>query len=67
MSSDTLTIVIAIIGTGITLGLVIVPSLRELHRDVAGLRERMARIEGLFEGFTQRKSTSETNTTGSAA
>jgi len=25
-----------------------------LHRDVAGLRERMARIEGLFEGFTAR-------------
>ena len=25
-----------------------------LHRDVAGLRERMARLEGLFEGFTGR-------------
>jgi len=23
-----------------------------LHRDVADLRERMARLEGLFEGFT---------------
>ena len=26
-----------------------------LHRDVADLRERMARIEGLFEGFTRRE------------
>ena len=23
-----------------------------LHRDIASLRERMARIEGLFKGFT---------------
>jgi len=23
-----------------------------LHRDMADLRERMARLEGLFEGFT---------------
>ena len=27
-----------------------------LHRDVTDLRERMARIEGLFEGFTRRES-----------
>ena len=27
-----------------------------VHRDVADLRERMARIEGLFEGFTRRES-----------
>ena len=26
-----------------------------LHRDVADLRERMARIEGLFEGFMRRE------------
>ena len=25
-----------------------------LHRDVADLRGRMARLEGLFEGFTRR-------------
>ena len=24
------------------------------HRDIADLRERMARLEGLFEGFTKR-------------
>lgn len=26
-----------------------------VHRDMADLRERMARIEGLFEGFTRRE------------
>ena len=26
-----------------------------LHRDVADLRGRMARLEGLFEGFTRRE------------
>ena len=26
-----------------------------VHRDVADLRERMARLEGLFEGFTRRE------------
>ena len=61
MSPDTLTIVIAIVGTGLVLAGLIVPSLRELRRDVAGihrdigdLRELMARLEGLFEGFTRR-------------
>ena len=28
-----------------------------VDRDVADLRERMARLEGLFEGFTRREST----------
>ena len=55
MSSDTIAIVAAIVGTGIVLAGLIVPSLRELRRDVAGLRERMARLEGLFEGFTRRE------------
>ena len=26
---------------------------RDVHRDIADLRERMARLEGLFEGFTK--------------
>ena len=30
---------------------------RSLHQDIADLRERMARLEGLFEGFTGRKET----------
>ena len=55
MSPDTIAIVIAIIGTGIALAVLIVPSLRELRRDVGDLRERMARLEGLFEGFTRRE------------
>ena len=61
MSPDTLTIVIAIVGTGLVLAVLILPSLRDLRRDIAGihrdvgdLRERMARLEGLFEGFTRR-------------
>ena len=33
-----------------------------LYRDVAGLRERMVRLEGLFEGFTRRKSAPGTGT-----
>ena len=27
----------------------------EILDDIAGLRERMARLEGLFEGFTKRE------------
>lgn len=30
---------------------------RSLHQGIADLRERMARLEGLFEGFTGRKET----------
>lgn len=30
-----------------------------LHRDVADLRERMARLEGLFDGFTRREPAAE--------
>lgn len=29
--------------------------LAELRKEVAELRERMSRLEGLFEGFTQRR------------
>lgn len=31
------------------------PELRSLRQEVNGLRERMARLEGLFEGFTGRQ------------
>ena len=34
---------------------VIVGFLWSLHRDVSDLRERMARLEGLFRGFTGRQ------------
>ena len=49
---------IAIIAIGVTL----IGFMWNLHRDmsslnqqIAGLRERMARLEGLLEGFTGRK------------
>ena len=32
----------------------VVGFLWNLHRDMSDLRERMARLEGLFEGFTKR-------------
>ena len=49
MSGDTAAIIIAIIGTGVALGLLIVPGQREIRRDIARLRERMARVEGAVE------------------
>ena len=63
---------IATIGTAIALAAVILPSLHAIrrdiagvhrdiagvHRDIADLGERMARLEGLFEGFTRRESAS---------
>ena len=61
--------VIAILGVGLALGgmiLYIARGLNELRRDVArdvaglqnnisDLRERMARLEGLFEGYAGRR------------
>jgi len=47
-------ILLAIIGTGVSLAGLILPDLRAMKRDVGELRERMARLEGLFEGFTRR-------------
>ena len=50
--------VVSIITVGIALAgmnLYLARGLNELRRDVADLRERMARLEGLFEGFTGRK------------
>ena len=52
---------IAIISAAIALAAAILPGqyamrrdIAGLHRDIADLRERMARLEGLFEGFTRR-------------
>ena len=49
--------IIAIVGTGVALAAAILPSLHSLRRDVTDLRERMARLEGPFEGFTGRTHT----------
>ena len=54
MSAELVAILCTIVGVGIALGGLIVPSLAILRRDVVDLRERMARLEGLFEGFTGR-------------
>ncbi len=37
----------------LTVGIAILAFLWNLHRDIANLCERMARLEGLLEGFTQ--------------
>ena len=37
----------------LAVGIAILAFLWNLHGDVANLRERMARLEGLLEGFTQ--------------
>ena len=47
--------VVSIIGVGVVLAGSILHSARDHSRDIADLRERMARLEGLFEGFTGRK------------
>ncbi len=53
--------VIAIVGVGVALAGMILhtnrhtnQALDHLRRDIADLCERMARLEGLFEGFTAR-------------
>ena len=60
-------ILLAIIGTGISLAGLILPDLRSIKRDVSKLqesmgelRERVARLEGLFEGFTRRDDSRDT-------
>ncbi|MDE0214457.1 MAG: hypothetical protein OXK82_04010 [Deltaproteobacteria bacterium] len=47
-------ILAAVFGTGIALAVLILPDLRSMKRDIADLRVRMARLEGLFDGFTRR-------------
>ena len=71
----TATIVLTIIGTAIALASVIVPGQRamrhemnsvrreigDVSRDLNDLRERMARLEGLFEGFTKAAPSHQSN------
>ena len=54
---DTLAIVALIIGVGVALwcgNVRIRNDLNGVKRDIADLRDRMARLEGLFEGFIKR-------------
>ena len=58
MSPELIAIIIATVALA---GLILASTARlgthtdRVDRDVAGLRERMARLEGLFEGFTRRE------------
>ena len=54
MDSNTIAIIVSVVAVGIGLATLILPALREMRRDIADLRERMAKLEGLFEGFTRR-------------
>ena len=52
--------VVSVIAVGVALAgmnLYLARGMNELRRDIADLRARMARLEGLFEGFTGRKPT----------
>ena len=62
MSPEFIAIVIVGLSNAAALGF-----LWSLSRDVGDLRERMARLEGLFEGFTRREGgTAREATTASA-
>ena len=66
MDDSTVAIIVSVVAVGATLGIglatLIVPSLRDLRRDVADVRERMARLEGLFDGFAPRGNTNPRTT-----
>ena len=54
-------LIIAVITVGVGLGGLMIHGhgqiyrdIREVREDVGDLRERMARLEGLFDGFTKR-------------
>ena len=55
MDNSTIAIIVSVVAVGATLGIglatLIVPSLRDLRREMADVRERIARLEGLFEAF----------------
>lgn len=56
MSADTLAIVSAVIAGFLwTLHRDMRAMDNRISKDIADLRERMARLEGLFEGFTRRE------------
>ncbi len=54
MNYELITIIVTIVLALGSQSLFLWSSLRDIHRDIGDLRERMARLEGLFEGFTGR-------------
>ena len=54
MDGNTIAIIVSVVAVGIGLVTLILPALREMRRDIADLGERMARLEGLFDGFIRR-------------
>ena len=54
MNYELVTIIFTIIGTGAVVTGLIMPRLSTIDNHISELRERMARLEGLFEGFTGR-------------
>lgn len=60
-AADTLYIILSILGIGVALWAFTVPEIRAIHdgqqevrTDISALGERIARIEGLLEGYTAR-------------
>ena len=43
---------IAILAVGVALGVPLWSAMRDLRRGIGDLRDRMARLEGLFEGYS---------------
>ena len=54
MNYEFITIIVTILLAWGSQSLFLWTSLKDIHRDIGELRERMARLEGLFEGFTGR-------------
>ena len=54
MNYELITIITTIVVAWGSQSLFLWSSLKDIHRDIGDLRERMARLEGLFEGFTGR-------------
>ena len=48
---------ITVLAVGTTLDVAILGLVWAMQRDMANLRERMARLEGMFQGFTGRQPT----------
>ncbi len=57
MNYELITIIVTIIATGATVLGLTLPRFSKIDDEISGLKERMARLEGLFEGFTGRAGT----------